>query len=276
VNVLSGGASAIPEVDPQHPSASRIYDYFLGGPHNFAADRQAGSAALAAMPEMLDVARVNRDFVRRAVTAVAEAGVDQFLDLGSGIPFQDGVREVARRVQPGARLVSVDLEPVAVVHTHRLQENDPDAGVVYADLTEPDTVLTAEPVRRLIDFARPVCLLVVSVADFIPDTERLGRALGRYRDAAAPGSFLVLSHGSDEGDPERAEQVRRIYNATTSPLVVRDRAEVRAMAGDWTPIEPGVSYPAQWRPDARTAEVSRVVDRSALVLVAQKSTHLGH
>ncbi len=276
MNVLSGGAGAIPEVDPQHPSASRIYNYFLGGPHNFAADRQAATAVLTAMPEMLDVVRVSRDFLRRAVTTVAEAGVDQFLDLGSGVPFPDGVREVARRVRPGARLVSVDLEPVAVVHTHRLQAGDPDAGVVYADLTEPDAVLTAEPVRRLIDFARPVCLLAVAVADFIPDTERLGRALARYRDAAAPGSFLVLTHGSDDGDPERAEQVRRIYNTTTSPLVVRDRTEMRALAGDWTPIEPGVATPAQWRPDASTAEVSRVADRSTLVMVAQKSTHLGH
>jgi hypothetical protein len=276
VKVLSGGVGAIPEVDPQHPNASRIHDYFLGGPHNFAADRQAAAAALAAMPEMTEAIRANRDFLRRAVTTVAEAGVDQFLDLGAGIPFADNALEVARRIAPRARVVSVDLEPVAVVHTHRLLAGDPEAGVLWADLTDPDAVLGAEPVRRLIDFTRPVCVLAVAVGDFIPDTERLGRALGRYRDAAAPGSFLVLSHGSAQGDPERAEQVRRIYNSTTSPLVAREHDEVRALAGDWTPIEPGVSNPAGWRPDARTAQVSRVANRSLLVMVAQKSTHPGH
>ena len=162
------------------------------------------------------------------------------------------------------------------MHTHRLLAGDPQAGVLCADITEPDAVLTGEPVRRLIDFARPVCLLAVAVADFIPDSERLGRALGRYRDAAAPGSFLVVSHGSGQGDPERAAQVRRIYNASTSPLVVRERDEVRALAGDWTPIEPGVSNPAGWRPDGRTPGVSLVADRSLLVMVAQKYTHHGH
>ncbi len=276
MNVLSGGVGAIPEVDPQHPSASRIHDYLLGGPHNFASDRQAAAAAQAVLPELPELNRGNRDFLRRAVAAAAAAGIDQFLDLGSGIPFGDNVREVARRIQPHARVVSVDLEPVAVVHNDRRLAGDPAAGALWADLTEVDEVLDAEPVRRLIDFTRPVCLLAVAVAECIPDTERLGRALSHYREAAAPGSFLVLSHLSDSGDPERIEQVCRIYNTTTAPLVVRQPEEVRALAGDWTPLEPGLAHPAAWRPDDRTAEASAVADRSVLVLVTRKSTHPGH
>jgi SAM-dependent methyltransferase len=259
------------EVDPQRPSAARIYDYFLGGTHNFAADRQAAAAALAAMPELPAVMRVNRDFLRRAVTVAAEAGVDQFLDLGSGIPTEGNVHEVARRVRPSARVVYVDIEPVAVVHGRRLLAGDPDAGVLLADLTDAATVLGSEPVRRLIDLDRPVCLLVVAVAHFIPDTELLGRALEQYREALAPGSFLVISHGTGEGDPDRSEQVRLIYNNTTSAMVLRDREEVRALFGGWPLVEPGLTVAAEWRPGPDAAGVDEVAARSFVVAMARRS-----
>lgn len=265
-----------PEVDPQRPSVARIYDYFLGGRHNFAADRQAAAVALAAMPQLPAAARINRDFLRRAVTTAAEAGVDQFLDLGAGIPAEgaagENVPEMARRIRPHARVVYVDLEPVAVVHARRLLAADPYAEALLADLTEPGAVLDAEPVRRLIDLARPVCLLATAVADFIPDTELLGRALDQYREAAAPGSFLVMSHGSAEGDPERVDQVRRIYNTTTSPMVIRNRDEVRALMGDWPLIDPGLTLAARWRPDGAPAEGDPVATRSVVAAVARKPT----
>lgn len=264
-----GSAGVVPEVDPQRPSAARIYDYFLGGTHNFAADRQAAALALAALPELPELTRLNRDFLRRAVTAAARAGIDQFLDLGSGIPGSGNVHEVARRIVPGARVVYVDLEPVAVVHARPLLDGDPDAGVLLADLTDAAGVLEAEPVRRLIDLDRPVCLLVVAVAHFLPDTERLGRALDRYREAMAPGSLLVMSHGTTEGDPVRAEQVRRIYNSTTSPMVPRDRDELRALLGDWPLLEPGLTSVAQWRPEPGVP-VRDELDRSILVAMARK------
>ena len=260
------------EVDPQRPNASRIYDFFLGGTHNFAADRQAAQAIVAAMPELPAAMRANRDFLQRAVAAAAADGVDQFLDLGSGIPTEGNVHEIARRTHPRARVVYVDLEPVAVVHARQLLAGDPDAGVVAADLTDAAAVLADPAVRRLLDLSRPVGLLAVAVAHFIPDTERLAIALDHYREALAPGSWFVLSHAGSEGDRQNAESARRIYNSTTSPLVLRDRDDVRPLFGDWPLVEPGLTSGGLWRPDI--SDISRVRDdlagRSMLVGAARK------
>lgn len=240
-------AETVPEVDPQRPSGARVYDYYLGGTHNFAADRQAAAVALAVMPELPTVLRMGRAFLRRAVAAVAAAGVEQYLDLGAGIPAPDGVAEVARRTLPHARVLSVDLDPVAVVHHARVAGGDPGLAALLADLTDAEAVLASDPVRELLDLDRPVCLLAAAVAHFIPDTERLGRALDRYRDVLAPGSHLVLSHASPDGDAPHARQILRIYNHTTSPMMVRERDEVRAFFGDWQPIPPGLVAVADWR-----------------------------
>lgn len=260
----------VPEVDPQQPSGARIYDYYLGGTHNFAADREAATVALAAVPELPAALRVGRAFLRRAVAAAAAAGVEQYLDLGAGIPAPGGVAETARRVRPAARVVSVDLEPVAVVHTRRVHAGDPYATALLADLTDAEAVLAAEPVRRLIDPARPVCLLVVAVAHFIPDTERLGRALDRYRDAAAPGSYLVMSHACAEGDARHAGQILQLYNHTTSPMVLRDRDEFRSLFGDWRLLEPGVTTGGAWRPEPGEEDPGPAASRAALAGVAVK------
>jgi hypothetical protein len=247
-------AETVPEVDPQRPSGARVYDYYLGGTHNFAADRQAAAVALAAMPELPAVLRMGRAFLRRAVVVAAESGIDQFLDLGAGIPAPGSVPEVARRIRPAARIVSVDIDPVAVVHTRRVAAGDPGQAELLADLTDADAVLGAEPVRKLIDVDRPVCLLAVAVAHFLPDTERLGRALERYREALAPGSYLVLSHACPDGDRPHAKQILRIYNHTTSPMILRERDELRAFFGDWPLIDPGFVPAADWRPTGEDRE----------------------
>jgi precorrin-6B methylase 2 len=242
------GAQAVPEVDPQRPSGARVYDYYLGGTHNFAADRQAAAVALAAMPDLPAVLRIGRAFMRRAVAEAAKAGLGQFLDLGAGIPAPGSVPEVARAVLPDCRIVSVDLDPVAVVHSRRAAADDPGLGAVLADLTDADEVLTAPGVRETLDLDRPVCLLAVAVAHFIPDTERLGRALERYREALAPGSWLVMSHACEEGEAPHADQLLRIYNQTTTPMMLRSRDEFRALFGDWALLPPGVTAVADWRP----------------------------
>lgn len=271
VSVRGSEPETVPEIDPQKPSAARIYDYFLGGTHNFDADRQAAEAAAAVMPDLPAAMRANRDFLQRAVKVVAAAGVDQYLDLGSGIPTEGNVHEIARRGHPHARVVYVDVEPVAVVHSRRLLADDPDAAVLLADLTDAGAVLGSPAVRDLLDLTKPVCALVVAVAHFLPDTERLGRALEMYREALAPGSYLVMSHASGEGDMQQAEQVRRVYNTTTSPLVLRDRDDFRSFFGGWPLIEPGLTVAARWRPDAAQAQVREVAGKSIIVAVARKS-----
>ncbi len=267
MNVRTERSEPIPEVDPQRPSAARIYDFFLGGPHNFAADRQAAEAIRSAMPELPAVMRLNRDFLRRAVEAATAAGISQFLDLGSGIPTEANVHEIARRSRPGARVVYVDVEPVAVVHGRQLLAADPDAEVVLADLTDADSVLGSAGVTQLLDLSQPVCLLAVAVAHFIPDTERLGRALETYREVLAPGSWFVLSHACAEGDRQHAESARQVYNSTTSPMVLRDRDDVLSLFGDWQLVEPGLSSVGRWRSGHGPDDV---IGRSLLVAAARK------
>ena len=261
----------LPEVDPQRPSSARIYDYYLGGTHNFAADRHAAAAALQAMPELPAVLRLGRAFLRRAVAAAAAAGVDQFLDLGAGIPAPGSVPEVARRIRPGARVVSVDLDPVAVLHTRRVHDGDPYAEVLLADLTDAEAVLTAEPVRRLLDLDRPVAVLAVAVAHFIPDAERLGRALQTYREALAPGSHLAMSHACTDGeDPPHARKILRIYNQSTSPMMMRQRDEFRSFFGDWPLLEPGVVMAGRWRPEPGAEDPGEIANNSLIAGMAVK------
>ena len=256
----------MPEVDPQQPSGARVYDYYLGGTHNFAADRQAAAVALAVMPQLPSVLRMGRAFLSRAVETAAHAGLDQFLDLGAGIPAAGSVPEVARAVRPGSRIVSVDIDPVAVVLTRRVG----DSAAVLADLTEAEAVLGSPPVRELLDLDRPVCLLAVAVAHFLPDTERLGLALQRYREALAPGSYLVLSHACAENDPPHARQILRIYNHMTSPMMMRQPDELRAFFGDWRLLEPGVTTAGDWRPEPGDPDPGPSVRGELIVGVAVK------
>jgi hypothetical protein len=264
------GVEVPTEIDPQRPSGARVYDYYLGGTHHFAADRQAALVALAAMPDLPAVLLAGRAFLRRAVTVAAAAGLDQYLDLGAGIPAPGGVPATARALRPDARIVSVDTDPVAVVHTRREAGDDPLSAVLQADLTDAGLVLGSDAVRGLLDLNRPVCLLAVAVAHFIPDTERLGLALERYREALAPGSHLILSHACAEGDPPHAKQVMRIYNHTTSPMMLREREEIRALFGDWQLLEPGVVQAEQWRPGPGEASHGEVARRSLVVGMAVK------
>ncbi|WP_250037992.1 SAM-dependent methyltransferase [Paractinoplanes maris] len=246
MNVLGEQAATLPEVDPQRPSEARIYNFLLGGKHNFAADRQAAAAARGAMPDLPAIVRLNRQFLSEAVRLATEAGVDQFLDLGCGIPATGNTYEVARRLNPASRVVGVDLEPVAFVHGRRQLAGDPAADVLYADLLDAGEVLAARPVRDLIDLDRPLCLLLVAVAHFIPDTALLTEALGTYRSAVPAGSLLALTHACRKGPSPRVEQVRRLYNNATAPLIARDVAETTALFGDWNLAEPGVQSFGEW------------------------------
>ncbi|WP_250002732.1 SAM-dependent methyltransferase [Actinoplanes sp. M2I2] len=270
MNVLGEQAATLPEVDPQRPSVARIYNYLLGGRHNFAVDRQAAVAARGAMPDLPAIVRLNRQFLGEVVRRATEAGIDQFLDLGCGIPAAGNTYDVARRLDPASRVVGVDLEPVAFVHARRQLADDPAADALYADLLDADQVLASPPVRDLIDRDRPVCILLVSVAHFVPDTERLTTALAAYRAAVPTGSLLALTHACRKGPSPQVEQVRRVYNNTTAPLVARDAGETTALFGDWDLRAPGVRTFGDGCPTPGRQSESESAEQAFLVGLAVK------
>lgn len=259
--------------DPERPSPARIYDAFLGGTHNFASDRAVAEQAIAVLPKLPDIMRANRAFLQRAVRFATASGIDQFIDLGSGIPTAGNVHEIAREGNPAARVVYVDVDPVAVLHSQSILADDPQGGantvVLQADLRDPKQIVGDPAVRELIDFDRPVCLLMVAVLHFIADSDALEQAMETYRDTFAPGSLWAISHGTDEGRPEESVQLGRLYARTGSPLIPRRRADLRRLIGDWELVDPGIVYGPQWRPEDEQP-VDRPQDYAMLALVARK------
>lgn len=235
-------------VDPNRPSAARIYDRYLGGTHNFAVDREVAERAIALVPDVPRFARDNRAFLGRAVRLAVRRGVHQFIDIGSGIPTEGNVHEAARAADPRARVVYVDVDPTAVIHSRQILGDDPQTVVLQADLHQAERVLTDPAVRALIDFDRPVCLLLVAMLHFIPDSAELLAALRRYRDAAAPGSLLAITHGT-AAHPGQLDDLADLYVRTGTPLVIRTSDAIRALFDGWELLEPGLVRLPLWRPD---------------------------
>ncbi|MDM4720046.1 SAM-dependent methyltransferase [Micromonospora sp. WMMA1363] len=238
------------DIDIERPSVARMYDYYLGGSHNFAVDRAAAQAMVTAVPEAPLMAQANRAFLRRAVQFLVDAGVRQFLDIGSGIPTVGNVHEIAQRHAPDSRVVYVDIDPVAVAHSQEILAGNDRTTVVQEDLRHPERILGHPEVRRLLDLDRPVAVLVVAVLHFVAADDRPGELLRTLRDAVAPGSWLVLSQASADGrdDDERAE-AEAIYRRTDNPLWLRSRAELTALFDGFELVEPGVVWVPQWRPE---------------------------
>jgi hypothetical protein len=238
------------EVNEEQPNVARVYDYLLGGSHNFAADRAMAEQVLAVVPNTRRIAQANRAFLRRAVAFLATNGVTQFLDLGSGIPTVGNVHEIAQDAHPGARVLYVDIEPVAVTHSATMLADNPDADVIRADLRDPDTVLDAVRRGGLLDLSAPIALLAVSVLHFVPDADLPQRLLARYRDALAPGSYLTLSHLTPVGlSADEASEGTAIYERSSSALTLRPVEEIAAMFDGYTLVEPGLAPVEHWRPD---------------------------
>ncbi|MCS7482654.1 SAM-dependent methyltransferase [Umezawaea endophytica] len=250
-------------VDLSRPSVARMYDYFLGGSHNFAVDRETAKAIEKIYPGMAGAARANRNFLRRAVRYLCAQGVDQFLDLGSGIPTVGNVHEIAQQTNPAARVVYVDVEPVAVAHGNALLAGNDRAVAVRADLRDPDAVLATPEVRGVLDFDRPIAVLLASVLHFVPDGDDPHAAVARYRDAVCPGSYVALSHGSLEGMPQDSvtsgERVRAVYQRTDAQLVLRSTADITRFFDGLDLVEPGVVLLPEWRPDSDDAYISAYV-----------------
>lgn len=239
------------DIDVTRPNVARMYDVFLGGAHNFAADREMAAQVTAGWPETPRVARANRAFLRRAVGYLLDCGVRQFLDVGSGIPTAGNVHEIAQSRDPDARVVYVDIDPIAVAHSRAMLAGNPLTVTVQADLCEPDRILDDAAVTKLIDLSEPVAVLAVSVLHFISDDLDPQSAIGVLRDATGAGSYLAVSHvGFPRSEQQTAEQIAEMYRSrTTASGGPRPRDEVLAFFDGYDLVEPGLVDLPQWRPD---------------------------
>ena len=236
-------------VDPFVASSARMYDYYLGGKDNFAADRAAAARVVAIDPDIPRSAQANRRFLARAAGYLAGAGITQFIDLGSGIPTSPNVHETVRAVHPDARVVYVDNDPVVAVYNKALNAKCAGIAAVDADVRDPDAIAAHPAVRGTIDFTRPVGVLLVSVLHFFDETDA-ARILDGVRSWLAPGSHLALSVGSAEGaTAEEAQAARDVYAGSGIRVVLRDPATVRGYFDGYDLVDPGVVPVQRWRAD---------------------------
>jgi SAM-dependent methyltransferase len=237
-------------IDIARPSAARIYDYWLGGSHNFAVDREIARQVTAMVPDTALIMQANRAFLHRAVRHLVDAGMRQFLDVGSGIPTLGNVHEVAQKATPDARVVYVDVDPVAVAHSKHILAGNPLAAVIQEDLRRPQHILAHPDVRGLLDFDQPVALLLLAVLHFIPDTDDPAAIIRRLTDALAPGSYLVLSHGTADGiSDDAAHRLADLFKRTPTPVISRSRDSINRLFAGLDLVEPGLVWSPLWRPE---------------------------
>jgi hypothetical protein len=244
---LSGGRPA--GADLSRPSAARVYDYFLGGAHNFEVDRQLAQQIARMTPNLAETMRANRRFLRRAVRFLVGAGIDQFLDIGSGIPTVGNVHEVAQDLNPAARVLYVDVDPVAVAHSRSILAGNDRAAVLQADLREPDRILAQAADSGLVDLSRPVAVLLAGVLHFIPDGDDPAGIAAELRAATAAGSYLLISHATDEDQPAEVIEAQRLSARTGTEIALRSRPVITGYFGDFSIVEPGVVFLGLWRPE---------------------------
>jgi len=240
------------DIDLSKPSPARMYDYYLGGAHNFAVDRELAAKALELVPDGPLLMQANRAFLHRAVRYLIDQGIRQFIDIGSGIPTKGNVHETVQAAVPSGegRVLYVDHDPVAVAHSDLILGDDhPNVKVLQADLRRPHDILNSAQRRELIDLDQPVAVLMVAVLHFIPESDRPEELIAHFRDAVVPGSYLVVSHGTAENQPATAARLAQVYQSATDQPTYRSRSRVRELFEGWELVDPGVVWVPQWRPD---------------------------
>jgi SAM-dependent methyltransferase len=239
-----------PGLDLDRASAARMYDYYLGGSHNLAVDRDEANEVLAILPQARSFALQNRAFLRRVVHYGVEHGIRQFLDLGAGLPTAGNVHEIARALVPDARVVYVDNDPVAIAHGELLLERNQYATYIDGDVASPNRVLQSVDATKLLNFSQPLMVLMCAVLHFVPDSRQPARIVQAYSDALASGSYLALTHATASDYPEQLAEVVEIYQRTQNQAHLRSRAEITAMLASFEHLVwPGVVYTPQWRPE---------------------------
>lgn len=238
-----------PEVDLNRPSPSRIYDYWLGGRDNRTEDRRVAERVADVAPWVVAGVRANRAFLKRSVTYLAEQGIEQFIDLGSGLPTQENVHEVAAKINDRTRVVYVDNDPVVLAHGRALLADRKHAIVLSGDVRDPNSVLSDRRLHDHLDMSLPVAVLFVAILHFIADEEDPGRIVRTFRDAMAPDSYLVLSHVADVVDAQRTYATRaaaEIYSETVTPFTVRSVDEIERLFSGFDLVSPGLVHADHW------------------------------
>ncbi|HLN71269.1 MAG TPA: SAM-dependent methyltransferase [Streptosporangiaceae bacterium] len=241
----------MPDFDTSVPHIARVYDYWLGGKDNFAADRAMGERTLQAYPNLVFSVRANRAFLARTVRfLVGTAGIRQFLDIGTGIPTANNTHQVAQHIAPETRIVYVDNDPVVLSHAQALLRSSPEGACAYidADLRDPDAILAGA--AKTLDFSQPVAVMLIAVMHFVGDDAEASTIMNRLMGGCVPGSYVALSHAASDIDADQmAEMVRRLNESTAEKTTLRDRAGVTRLFAGLDLVEPGVIRAAEWRPD---------------------------
>jgi hypothetical protein len=241
------------------PHIARVYDYWLGGKDNFAADREAAQQVIATAPHVLVSVRAQRAFLGRVVHfLVGQAGIRQFLDIGTGLPSANNTHEVAQGAVPGSRVVYVDNDPIVLAHARALLASSPEGATAYLDADVRDTGRLLEEAAGTLDFGQPVALMMLGVLHCIPDEDDPHAIVARLLAAVPAGSYLVVAHPASDIAAEQMARSSRDYNArAAAPVTMRTHAEVSRFFGGLELVEPGVVQLHRWRPGAGDLEQGR-------------------
>ncbi|WP_055527993.1 SAM-dependent methyltransferase [Streptomyces alboniger] len=236
-------------IDTSKPHPARMYDWFLGGKDNYPVDEEMGRQLVAMDGRVLTTARANRAFMQRATRWLTEQGVRQFLDIGTGIPTEPNLHQIAQGIAPDARVVYCDNDPIVLAHAEALLRSTPQGATEYiqADFREPEKIL--EGAARVLDLDRPVALSLVALLHFIADEDGAYDLVDRLMRALPPGSYLMLSHGTGEFTPETAQRAAELYEARGMTLALRTRAEVERFFDGYEMVAPGVAVIDHWKPE---------------------------
>ena len=226
------------------PNVARVYDYLLGGKDNFGADRELADRIMRLIPDAAVSCRLNREFLGRAVRHLAQSGISQFLDIGSGLPTRNNVHQVAQQVNPGAQIVYVDNDRIVTAHARALMQGD-GVHVIEGDLRKPLNII--DSARGMIDFSRPVAVLMFAILHFITDSEWPGEMVSVFKEAMIPGSCLALSHITDDSvKPDVSEVAQETYRNASAPAVPRSHADILKFFSGLTLLGPGLVPIHEW------------------------------
>jgi hypothetical protein len=242
----------VDELRSDVPHPARVYDFLLGGKTNYAADRAAAAAGIEANPDSHIPPRTNRDFLRRAVTFLTEeAGIRQFLDIGTGIPTEPNVHQIAQAIAPEVRVAYADNDPIVLAHARALLTSSPEGSTTYisADIRDPDSILRSPELREAIDMDRPVGLLLIAILHFVGDADDPYGVTRRLVDALPSGSYLALSHLTGDFVPQKWAGVVEVYRRQGVTMQVRSKAEIARFLDGLELVEPGLEVITRWRPE---------------------------